>query len=640
MLSQNCTPNLKLRLDLVKNQLTVLEEDSLAGLPALYTLRLHSQQQGNGLTTIHYNAFKDINGNLTNLWLSDNALTTFPHGVLSEQQYDKLVNVQIDHNRIFNITLYSDRDFPPRTKTIHTKKERAFKLWKSTPYIATLNAAYNVILGISPTDLCGLQYLRDLKLAANTLLNSQTFGDGTVDCLKRLYRIDLSDTSFSLVPTMTDMPNLRELKMNRCDLTALQAGIFGDLQLTHINMDGNKIITVENNVFPPSVIYIFLQSNCFRFTHDNPFTNLLNLKYLHLGHNKIDYIPDTAFHNCTSLRTLLLHRNNIGWLSKGMFKDSPLTDHFYAYDNDISCIEDGTFNHTSRISFLYLYNNKLTRLPMGGDFSSKTVVILQLQNNRFTEIPSGVFEDLTITGSSITTVRSGAFRNTRFGKDFDLRGNPLKTIETGAFDSSTFNMIYLQGNKLTNLTNSVFANASSINGILDLGMNEITTVASEAFDGLTSVSSIFLNDNDIGDYPTAALANLGIKHVNISNNNITELSLVAFRDQNDLVTVNMTGNRVTRLRKGTLSNLANMRTLLLSNNLISYIEPGSFSGLYSVEQIDLADNEIFFFPAMENLTDLALIDLSNNHLKTFEIAAFDELADNKAFMTLYVYEMN
>ncbi|XP_060077614.1 uncharacterized protein LOC132557141 [Ylistrum balloti] len=626
-------------LDLVKNRLTALEENSLVDLPALHTLRVHSQQQGNGLTTVFYKAFKDINGNLTNLWLSDNALTTFPHGVLSEQQYDKLQSVQIDNNRITNLTLYGDQDFFPNAITLHIRKERDFKLWKSTPNIAFLDASNNGIKGINRLDLCDLQNLRDLRLSGNALLNDETFVDGTLDCLKRLYRIDLSYTTFSRVPKMTDMPSLRELTMHRCDLTILEAGIFGNLQLTHIRMDGNMIITIENGVFPRSVTYLHLPNNCFRFTHENPFTNLNKLYYLHLGNNKIDYIPETAFSNCTSLTTLLLHQNNIGWLSKAMFKDSPLTNHFYAYDNDITCIEDGTFSHTNRIGYLYLYNNKLTRIPTGGDFSSKTIYRFLLQNNRFTEIPSGAFEDLYVSdyfslrNFAITVVRSGAFKNTRFSGHLDLRSNPLTTIEAGAFDSSTFNSmymndmqithlptgafrsitasyiylhsndithigkaafddvhvsgnIYLNNNKLTNLTTSVFANTSSIGGILYLGMNDITSVESDAFDGLTSLSGIFLNDNQIEEYPTAALANLGIVH------------------------------------------------LLLSDNLISYIEPGSFSDLWSLKTLDLADNKIFFFPAIQNLTELSTIDLRDNQLQTFERATFDQIADNKAFLKL------
>ncbi|XP_069131706.1 uncharacterized protein [Argopecten irradians] len=464
---------------------------------------------------------------------------------------------------------------------------------------------------------------------------------------------------------MTDMPLFRDLRMNHCDLTILEAGIFGDLQLT----------------------YVVMNCNCFKFTHENPFTNLNQLQYLDLGHNEIDYIPETAFQNCTSLTSLRLHENNIGWLSKEMFKDSPLTSQFYAYDNEISCIEDGTFNHTNQISHFFLHNNKLEKLPTGGDFSSKTMYDLYLYNNRFTELPSGVFEDLNVAhsmliyGSSITAVRSGAFRNSRFGNVLDLRGNPLNTIETGAFESSTFDTmylndmqishlptgafrsvtatylylhsndithieraafqdvhldvgLYLHDNKLTNLTDPLFSNASSIGGLFDLGHNNISIVASKAFDGLTSVSSLVLNDNSMEYYPTAALANLGLEHINISNNNIRELSLVAFRHQDDLITVNLTGNSITKIRKGTLANLFNLQTLLLGYNLISYIEPGSFSGLGSIETIDVSYNNMFFFPAMPNLTSLARIDLSHNQLMTFESAAFDEMELNEAFNVL------
>ena len=54
--------------DLNHNYITTLESKSLTNMPELITLRLHSQN-GGGLKAIRYNAFKDINAKLENLYV-------------------------------------------------------------------------------------------------------------------------------------------------------------------------------------------------------------------------------------------------------------------------------------------------------------------------------------------------------------------------------------------------------------------------------------------------------------------------------------------------------------------------------------------------------------------------------------------
>lgn len=60
-------------------------------MPELRTLVLHNQETP--MTAIYYNAFDNINAELRELWVSSNELVTYPHQVLSNQQYDNLESV-------------------------------------------------------------------------------------------------------------------------------------------------------------------------------------------------------------------------------------------------------------------------------------------------------------------------------------------------------------------------------------------------------------------------------------------------------------------------------------------------------------------------------------------------------------------
>ncbi|XP_069131705.1 uncharacterized protein [Argopecten irradians] len=690
-------PNL-LHLDLVKNKLTILEEDSVTNLAALETLKLHSQLQGNGLTNIYYNAFKNINGNLTNLWVSDNALTSYPHAVLSEQQYDKLTKVFIDNNRITNMTLYGVDGFSPTALNLHEKRQRNFVLWRTSPNIRYMYLHSNLIPEFLSTDFCDLTILYYLNLAANLLTNDK-FPDDVMTCLTYLNSLDLSSNQFQYVPQTVrsaNMTSLQSLQLDSNYLTFIETGTFSQLPaIVTISLGSNNIVVIENDSFPSTITSIGLGSNCFRFTHNNPFTNLASLTTLTLSGNQISVIPDTAFTNCTALTDLQLDSNNIGWLTKVMFSDCPLTYRFSASNNDIAYIEDGTFAHISSLTYLNLQDNKLTRYPKGGDFSNLNVNYLNLGNNRFTEVPAGVFSgtvvgnNLYLSNSEISVIETGAFQSVTVAGILSLTGNPLKTIQekafhtvscqhlyldsmqithipTGAFqfvsvtnmylhnnaisyidiaafDGVTVRDITLSGNQITTLRGNIFANSSTISGILDFRGNSLTSLPKTAFDGLTSVNTVKLDENQITEYPVDALSNKNIRtlwkpsndYISLGIDNlIPDLPLVAFLNQASLTSLDLSNNLITNIIAGLLDPLVALETLSLRNNSIGYVQPNSFASLRSLKTLDMAKNQMYFFPSLPNMTELTSIDLSNNQLASFEIATFDEFQGSTKFKTL------
>ena len=75
------------------NKIETLRGDTITNMQNLRTLVLHNQEPP--MSALYYNAFKNINDNLRELWVSSNALLTFPHQVLSNQQYDSLESVWV-----------------------------------------------------------------------------------------------------------------------------------------------------------------------------------------------------------------------------------------------------------------------------------------------------------------------------------------------------------------------------------------------------------------------------------------------------------------------------------------------------------------------------------------------------------------
>ncbi|XP_041366829.1 leucine-rich repeat-containing protein 15-like [Gigantopelta aegis] len=110
-----------LHIDLHKNKLESLTANSFTYLPKIITLRLHSQTPK--MTNVQYNAFHNISHVLENLWISDNALKTFPHPALSEETWTALKNIYAEDNLITNPALYGIEHF---SKSMgYTAKTRA-----------------------------------------------------------------------------------------------------------------------------------------------------------------------------------------------------------------------------------------------------------------------------------------------------------------------------------------------------------------------------------------------------------------------------------------------------------------------------------------------------------------------------------
>ncbi|KAJ8299288.1 hypothetical protein KUTeg_023348 [Tegillarca granosa] len=673
-------------LDLVKNNLKELTRLSFSDLPELRTLRLHSQKTP--MTEIYYDAFHNINPHLTNLWISSNALKRFPHPALNQQNYSELQEVYADNNQISDLMEYSENSFQVSMRYIHVTQNATFKPWENYRNIRKFWLSSNSISGFNSSDLCNLTVLEELNLN-NNLLEDSTFPVDIFNCSPALRWLSLSSNKFLHVPaavrSISLVPSLTELYMASNKIGYIETGTFSDTIITTLSLASNKILIIENGSFPSTITSLNLKSNQFRFTHENSFTGLENLVTLQLSSNKIKVIPDSAFHNCTSLSSLDLDNNQISWIKKIYFRDTPLGTRLYLHNNEIGHIEDGTFLNMSSLRDIYLYGNKLTKIPDGGDFEDKSIGSLLLNNNRITKIGANTFRKFSASGFSvasnqISVVESNAFNDVSVNS-LSLTGNPLRTIKTLAFNKVSCNTlglsgmqithlptrafvsvsaqyiqlsgnkivyiedgafedvqvsvdITLNGNLITSLRGSIFANSSKISRSLYLNSNSLTRIPVNAFDGLTSLQRIYLSNNQILEYPEEALSNKNLLVVDVSSNNITELPLSSFLNQRTITSLTLSNNGLTSIAKGLFDPLTNLKTLTLSGNSIGYVEPNSFAQLTELETMSLSNNQLFFFPKLPNMTQLESLNLANNQIQMFETSAFDDFEGNSNFQTL------
>ncbi|XP_038053256.1 uncharacterized protein LOC119725765 [Patiria miniata] len=655
-----------LHLDLSYNKLKTLKAKAVTDLPSLRTLILHNQLDTFELASIRYNSFLGIGSNLTELYLSSNALPYFPHAVLSEETYDKLADLHMDNNVITNITELHVDQFSSAL-TLYNYRLTTHEPFAKMPNLKKLFLQQNSILGINNQDLCKMSILQELNLNINQL-KDDTLDENAFQCLTSLSNLNIGNNYFQYVPPAVQfqerVQNIRTLNLAGNDITFLLAGVFSNVTtLTDLTLTGNRIISVENDAFPVDIEIIRLSSNQLYFLHEDPFRNLSSLRWLLLSNNEIDVIPDTAFDGCTSLAYIDLGNNKIGRILKTTFEDCPLTYILDLADNEIAYIEDGSLAHITSLTSLSLQNNRLTKIPMGGDFVNLTITWdLDLSGNNIIEVKTQAFKNLAarnldLSDNDIAHVEPNAFDNIVLSglttSYLKLDNNPLQTMSSYSFNDVTCKYFYMLSvgvatvpsfafNGITadyfhmesNSVRVIEEEAFYVNILEDFNLqkNQIFDVKGKMFVDGTTIENLFLHDNEIPSLPGDTFDGATITTIRLENNTLITYPAKALSGQN-VNEIHLNGNQIGTLPDDAFAGQDNMEVLDLKNNRLSEIRTGILAPLTNLSRLDLSNNDFTHWPTMPSLPSLEQLDLSHNEIQTVGQNAFAAL-DADVFSSL------
>ena len=165
-----------------------------------------------------------------------------------------------------------------------------------------------------------------------------------------------------------------------------------------------------------------------------------------------------------------------------------------------------------------------------------------------------------------------------------------------------------------------------IRGSIDLrnlGLREIRSgdLAGPGGQGVNNAQiSVLLDGNELTTLPSDAFQGLGQVHtVNLTDNAISSLPSDAFDDVKDtLQTVSLGGNELTTLPSGTLSGIPNLNAVTLDRNAITSLPANTFDGNTSLTSLNLNDNFLksdgLGFLTHTGFTSLTTLQLDDNVL--------------------------
>ncbi len=173
---------------------------------------------------------------------------------------------------------------------------------------------------------------------------------------------------------------------------------------------------------------------------------------------------------------------------------------------------------------------------------------------------------------------------------------------------------------------------------LRLGNNQLTTIPTNAFAGLTNLKDLFLRDNQLTTIQPNAFTGLtSLTELALYNNQLTTIQPNAFAGLTNLEKLYLYNNQLTTIKPDTFTGLTSLTELALHNNQLTTIPTNAFVDLTNLETLGLSKNQLTIIQpnAFTGLTKLEYLDLANKKLTTIQAKVFLDLTNLKKLVLGY-----
>ncbi|KAK2844809.1 hypothetical protein Q5P01_011468 [Channa striata] len=585
-----------LRID--HNHLSVIDQSAFQDLHQLKSLNLSF----NNISELNTSVFEGLH-NLSFLSLTHNKLKQLPEGIflsvinletlLIRQNY--LMNFSGIAKSVSNLTRLKILDlcFNHLTSLRHSN----VSLPKS---LTNLYVCRNKLstLGCKPSFLRSVRFL-DLSYNAQLLATAFQGVD-----LRRINYLRLRSTSVKVVeflhisninPSHVDFSGtgLRNdiLLVDLCKMLAKKVKWIHNLRLS-----SNRIRNLTNYSLrhcPNIRGYVDLSLNelksirCLNFLNSHR-----DIQSFSAEHNHLTSLPTCKTKSVVYFRNLeeLSYRyNRILSVNSHAFYHTPNIKQLKLNINNIAFLDRKALKGLERLETLRLDNNLLTDLFNDTFEDNINLQILNLRNNRISVIFNGTFLKL----SNLTTLDLGGNKITHFehsGVDglkslskFYLDGNNLKRIEPSLFGAfqHTLKVLDLQSNMISFLhERTVFRPFMNLTKLSDLKLDGqrpygLTVLPHNFFQGLHSLESLYLTNNNLFHLPPDAFDDLTGLRVFKNLRNVTKLIAENMGIQN--------------FSQEVFGNLTKLRILQLNRNVMESIEVNALESLPKLHYLDIRD---------------------------------------------------
>lgn len=614
--SQSFSHLLKLSVLLLNNNhIRYIDKDAFANLQYLHTLNLSS----NDIVYLNSSIFHALQ-NLSTLILADNRLKNISSYLFTNLSNLEILNLSRNQLMDFSSVVYSISNLK-RLKKLDISFNRLTTLLHSASLPQSLSYLYlgNNMLTTLECRNDFLSSVKVLDLSYNRGLSTQVFFGLNLSSLTYLC---LHSTNISILtllnhtnvmPWHVDFSGLRLTEPQMLVSLCKQLSHYPNKNIEKMYLKSNDLTDLNNNTLSdcPTVTKVLdlssnqLKSiNCLQFLEGQKY--LVKLK---VEHNHV-----TKLISCNN-HTRFLHLKELS----------------YRY-NRILEVNAFAFSHTPNLTTLQLNINIIAYLDHKALNGLKNLVTLRLDNNLLTDLYKESFQDLhslqklILRNNQISVIFNNTFYSLSKLNILDLGGNKITHLMPLAFEGLvSLNNLYLDRNHLAEIDSHLIGRLHRTLQVLDLHGNFIHYLREciySPFVNLTKLTDLKLDGQmpyGITLLPHAFFRGLtSLRSLYLNNNHISFLSTDTFDDLKNLkfLTLDDSCVGVTQLKPGIFKNLRKLETLMVENMGIVSFSKEVFNNLTGLKVLHLNHNAIQTLDVdlLENLTNLQYLDVRNTPL--------------------------
>ncbi|XP_072940773.1 uncharacterized protein [Epargyreus clarus] len=638
----------------------------------------------NGIQDVYNDAFNRL-FKMNYLNLSSNDIKTlYPKSFYTSDSRESLIQIiDLSKNKL---TKLENKPFDDcvnleelylQNNNIESMDEDVFITLKN---LTSLYLQYNKLTALNMT-LINLKSLKELDLSFNKIGNISGFETNRLISLERV-NMSFNNIEFIEFNCFNQAFNLQsiDLRNNNIKSSIPETMFINNIKLSYLNVFNNYIRNIAENAFQHNIlVYLNLEKNFISgditeatlaglerlqnlnlFNQNitsikaNAFNKMTNLINFNASKNKINMIHESSFRNAGLLSILDLSHNNLSSLN--FMKDSltNLTE-LYLNNNRLDSIPGNTFINQTLIKKLDISMNRIITLeqyslplynlqylnisgnPISGAIKSNVLSpakflryldlsnlnISRIDNMALTDLP--VLARLNLSNNIIEHIEPKNFLNLNNMFSLDLSYNKLSNLQLNGTIIENLNAIYLNNNELTNIT-EVLPNSTQII-YLDISNNNISEISSPALELLVNLRVLYASHNKIVKFNNPTVNRLSeLYNLGLSSNQISQIDLSYF---NNLVSLDISNNTLNHINSTLFQNLTYLQSLDISNNNISTLPPGVFRQLQFLKLLNISSNNLpdIRYGSLKGLHRMEVMDISRNKIAEIDIDMFHECSE-------------
>ncbi|XP_046977198.1 leucine-rich repeat-containing G-protein coupled receptor 4 [Vanessa cardui] len=400
---------------------------------------------------------------------------------------------------------------------------------------------------------------------------------------------------------------------------------------------------------------------------ESVFTKLDLVDYFSLSDNSLMEMPRHVLRHLPHVKTLDLCRNKITKLTEEDFKDIQEVEHLLVADNQISKIErhavpkalkhvhlginklntlNGALRDLDDLEWIFINANHLKTIDNELPVKAKKIALIHAAHNELQSLPKDLrlmpsLESLYFYDNNIKTL-DGALQKSRKLVRIGLSFNKIETLAEDEFsETEILADLDIAYNQLRSLNGSLRSLKSL--RYLNLTHNSLTEFSLQEIKGLKRLSVIDLSHNKIsritGNMENLVDVETRVLELRLDHNYILNLG-GALMGLHGLLRLNLSHNQIQQISPDDLIGLEDLRLLDVSHNHITSLEETSKTFLPSLEELIAHHNNITILDKdFHGLPSLCIADLSYNKIQSvnYEVVSKSRCTINGVPSILKIY---